>query len=341
MVTPEEDLELRAASMNWLERRTRDGHIPIDIGALMNDFYFNGVRRPLKNRQMGIHPSRGFGAAWTITTTFSEDKARRPYDDEPGPDGMLRYKWEKDDGENSSNRALRKAMDLHLPLVWFWGVATGLYMAVFPVYLVAEERSRRQFIVSTDGLQDFRLAGTADGDLVKKYRLGVARSRIHQPVFRERVLRAYDMQCAICRMPRLELLDAAHIIPDKEPDGLATVPNGLALCKIHHAAYDNNLIGVSGDGVLATRRDVLEATDGPVYEYGLKGIHGQKINVPKKRALCPDEALLAQRFEVFLQSQDDRPLRSDFAREVPPVVGEGMRWGDFGEPVGAANPAES
>lgn len=324
MTTAEEDLALRQASMKWLEERTHDGLLTVDIHALQNEFYFDGIRRPLKNLQRGIHSSRGFGAAWTITTTFSEDKTRRPYDDELGQDGLLRYKWEKEDPSNPGNRALRKARELQLPLIWFWGVAQGLYKAVFPVYLIDEEPSRRQFVVATDGLQNLESAGEEVDDLTKDYRMRLVRNRVHQPVFRERVLRAYAMQCAICGMPRGELLDAAHIIPDKEPDGLAAVPNGVALCKIHHSAYDHNLIGISDSGVVSTRRDVLESSDGPVFEHGLKRIHGQYITVPGRRALRPDVALLARRFDEFVASQELGAFRSDFLLDRVEIDGNAV-----------------
>ena len=68
-------------------------------------------------------------------------------------------------------------------------------------------------------------------------------ARLHQPVFRARVLQAYGERCAMCRLHQAQLLDTAHIIPDGQPKGDPVIPNGLALCKIHHAAYDVNLIG--------------------------------------------------------------------------------------------------
>ena len=54
------------------------------------------------------------------------------------------------------------------------------------------------------------------------------------------------------------LLDAAHIVPDGEPCGDPRVPNGLALCKLHHAAFDRLFVGVRPDGVIEVRRDILE-----------------------------------------------------------------------------------
>ena len=68
---------------------------------------------------------------------------------------------------------------------------------------------------------------------------------VGQRTFRERVLRAYQEQCAICRLRHQELLDAAHILPDGDPRGEPVVSNGLALCNLHHAAYDRNILGIT------------------------------------------------------------------------------------------------
>ncbi|MBN2352090.1 MAG: HNH endonuclease, partial [Spirochaetales bacterium] len=58
---------------------------------------------------------------------------------------------------------------------------------------------------------------------------------------------AYSRSCTVCRLKHPELLDAAHIIPDAEESGEPVIPNGLALCKIHHSAYDKNIIGITPD----------------------------------------------------------------------------------------------
>ena len=51
-----------------------------------------------------------------------------------------------------------------------------------------------------------------------------------------------------------ELLDAAHIVPDAD-EGEPVIPNGLALCKLHHAAFDRYFLGVRPDYVLQVRPD--------------------------------------------------------------------------------------
>jgi putative restriction endonuclease len=59
--------------------------------------------------------------------------------------------------------------------------------------------------------------------------------------FRGAVLGAYGHRCAFCRV-QLSLLDAAHILPVSAPGSTDEIVNGIALCKLHHFAYDSNLV---------------------------------------------------------------------------------------------------
>ncbi len=72
--------------------------------------------------------------------------------------------------------------------------------------------------------------------------------RQRDPKFRQMVLRAYNYQCAICSFNMrhdnaLIALEAAHI-RWKQHHGPCEVPNGLALCAIHHKAFDRGSIGL-------------------------------------------------------------------------------------------------
>jgi putative restriction endonuclease len=49
---------------------------------------------------------------------------------------------------------------------------------------------------------------------------------------------------------------------DADPLGVPSVPNGLALCKLHDAAFDAHLIGIRPDYYIEVRRDVLEERTG-------------------------------------------------------------------------------
>src|ERR1017187_8016407 len=93
-----------------------------------------------------------------------------------------------------------------------------------------------------------------------------------------------------------KLLHAAHIVPDRtEVGGEPVVPNGLALCKIHHAAFDANILGIRPDYVAEIRSDVLAESDGPMLRYGIQEVHNMPISVPRSPADQPDRARLELR----------------------------------------------
>jgi hypothetical protein len=127
----------------------------------------------------------------------------------------------------------------------------------------------------------------------------ITERRLHQQGFRERVLRAYQEQCAICRLRHDELLEAAHILPDGHPKGEPIVPNGLALCALHHAAFDGNILGIRPDFVVEVRLDILREKDGPMLQHGLQGFQGLSILKPRSRELWPRADFLAERYEEF------------------------------------------
>lgn len=105
--------------------------------------------------------------------------------------------------------------------------------------------------------------------------------------------------CAFCRLRHRELLDAAHIIPDSDPAGLPLVSNGIAMCKIHHAAYDGLIIGVRPDYVVEVRDDVMREEDGPMLRHGLQGLRQSPLVLPRSQDDRPDPSRLAQRYERF------------------------------------------
>jgi putative restriction endonuclease len=131
------------------------------------------------------------------------------------------------------------------------------------------------------------------------YVTAVVRTRLHQRGFRERVLRAYQQCCAICRLRHDALLEAAHILPDGHPLGEPVVPNGIALCKLHHAAFDSYIIGVSPDLKVEVRLDILREIDGPMLQHGLQGFQGKLIQEPRASHLKPNRDFLAERFTLF------------------------------------------
>jgi putative restriction endonuclease len=119
-------------------------------------------------------------------------------------------------------------------------------------------------------------------------------------MFRARVLTAYYSRCSICALRHDELLDAAHIIADGKPHGDPFVPNGLSMCKIHHAAFDRNILGIQPDLTIRIRRDVLEEIDGPMLRHGLQDMNGKSVMIiPRARHAQPGRVRLEERYAEF------------------------------------------
>lgn len=292
------DARLRASAQAWLDRRAAAGD-DLVTSAELSAFEFEGQRQPLLLVPRGIWKPRQLDAALSFQTSYTKPGAAPPYEDTAGPDGRLRYKFQGTDPQRSDNRALRRAMNDGLPLIWFIGIAPGIYLPRGPVWLIKEEPEKSQFVVALDPAQrSLGSAGSVD-PAQKQYIERLTRLRLHQPVFRSRVLFAYEQRCAICRLRHAPLLDAAHITPDTDPRGLPVVPNGLALCKIHHAAYDQNIIGVRPDLVVDVRADILAEIDGPMLRHGIQEMKGTLLTVPRERAARPDRERLEERYEQF------------------------------------------
>jgi putative restriction endonuclease len=77
------------------------------------------------------------------------------------------------------------------------------------------------------------------------------------------------------------------------------VSNGLALCSIHHRAYDHDLIAISPDYEVRVSTRLLQDDDGPMLDL-LKTFDRRPILVPRRTAWKPDRERLATRFERFL-----------------------------------------
>jgi putative restriction endonuclease len=134
----------------------------------------------------------------------------------------------------------------------------------------------------------------------RRHALREVKARLHQASFRDAVLAAYDGRCAISKLPEPRLRDAAHIVIDgHEQLGQPVVSNGLPLTKLHHAAFDANLIGIDADLRIHVADRLLEIHDGPFLELGIKSIRNTQIVLPRRRADSPDMDRLALRFEQF------------------------------------------
>jgi putative restriction endonuclease len=266
---------------------------------LEKGFEFQGQRIPLIAPQ-GIFKPQILDLPISITTA-----PRGPYDDYFGKDNFLIYRYRGTDPNHRDNVGLRKVFELKRPLIYFHGIEPGKYLAVWPVYIIGDDISNLIFKVAVDDISSVEV----DADVSKQiedtsyarrsYLTATVKVRLHQRSFRERVLDAYRSQCAFCRLRHRELLDAAHIIPDNLPESRPTIDNGIALCKLHHAAFDSFMLGVTPDYIIQVREDILDEEDGPVLQHGLQGLHNTKLILPTSRSQWPSKEALEWRYGKF------------------------------------------
>lgn len=230
---------------------------------------------------------------------------RKPaYDDEVAAldRGWFGYRYQGTDPTHWKNVAVRRAAELGRPLIYLYGVTPGLYEAIFPVYVTGDDPNSLTFRVEVD--VPISAADPSRGEVSafaarREYQTVAVKRRLHQHRFREIVLTAYRRRCSMCLLRHEPLLDAAHIIPDHDDRGLPEVRNGLALCKIHHSAYDANILGISPDLVIHVRNDILREIDGPMLEHGLKAMSGRQIEVPRAVEARPHPEHLEMRYHAF------------------------------------------
>ncbi|KAA3628838.1 MAG: HNH endonuclease [Proteobacteria bacterium] len=290
---------VRARVFEFLgEISNRHGDV-LPIAPLRQGVTFRGHRVPLLGPQ-GIFKPRILELPLSITTA-----PNGPYDDSFTPDGLVRYRYRGGNPSHPDNVRLRAAMSRRKPLVYFHGIVPGRYVAAWPAFVVGDDPDSLAVTVAVDdpaSLSEQLFAGVAEegADARRRYVTASVKVRLHQRLFRERVLAAYRQQCALCRLRHAPLLEAAHITPDSDPDGEPVVRNGVSLCKLHHAAFDQNILGIRPDYVVEIRQDILEEVDGPMLRFGLQEMHGQKIILPRRAELKPDRDALESRYQSFL-----------------------------------------
>ncbi len=287
----EHDALVRAAAFAWLDQLEAVHGDVLPWSALRAGFPFRDERVHVVSPQ-GIFKPRMLQAPLSILTSHAG-----PYEDELAPSGLFRYKYRDEDPAHRDNAGLRFAMEQRLPLVYFIAVARGRYQALRPAYVEGESPRDHGFWIAPTGAA-FAPADTPD---IRAYATTQAVQRLHQGRFRERVLDAYRERCAFCSLRRRELLDAAHIIPDSEPGGVAEVRNGIALCRLHHATFDRHVVGVRPrDHVMTVRRDVMDEEDGPTLRYAIQGLDGKPMALPRRADDRPERVFLETRFRRFL-----------------------------------------
>ena len=250
-----------------------------------------------------IDPQGGIwnpGASWALgeelraTLSINTTKSGK-YEDQEVSGGLWRYDYQSG-GTAGKNTKMRKAMELQLPLIWFVQQDSGRYVP-YRVFIISDHPEEGYCLIAPD--LSLAAASRSESLIERRYAERMMKQRLHQPAFRARVISAYETKCAICRIGHGRLLDAAHITPDSDEASSTSVTNGLSLCKIHHTAYDINILGIDPDYKVHVRPDILAEKDGPMLEHGIKEMDKGKLWVPPAPGEKPDPARLEVRYKEF------------------------------------------
>ncbi|MCK4665047.1 MAG: HNH endonuclease [Bacteroidales bacterium] len=297
------DDQIRIAAFKWLDDLSVKFGDTLNRKILEEGFIYQNQRITVIGPK-GIWKPKQMSLPLSITTTSNS-----PYEDSFTNDGFLQYKYRGTDPNHPDNIGLRKLMQKQIPLIYFHSVIKGKYLASWPVFIQNDDTENLTFTIALEDISYIRretvldFAAEQDNTYPRRaYLTASIKQRLHQSSFRERVLLAYQNQCTLCKLKHPELLDAAHIIPDSEELGLPIVQNGLSLCKIHHAAYDKNIIGITADYTIKVRNDILRETDGPMLRHGIQSLENKHIILPNNKKNWPDKERLDTRFQRFMDA---------------------------------------
>ncbi len=300
-----EDDQIRAAAFAHI-RRLIDTRGHLASADLASGFVFQGGRIPLVNPQRGIFKPRQMKYLLSIRTVFPRTGRKIWYDDQRRVHGQIydgeetvEYAFMGSNPDAADNRWLREAMEMNKPLIYFLGISPGRYQTFMPTFVTGWDANSLRANISFGIPGEDTMPGSA---AERRYALREVKHRLHQASFRDAVITAYNGRCALSGLPEPLLLDAAHIIGDKDQDfGQPVVPNGIPLSKIHHAAFDAHLIGIDPDFRIHVSKRLLNLNDGPMLE-ALKQLHHSSLHLPHRVQDRPDRGRLEVRFKDFQQT---------------------------------------
>jgi putative restriction endonuclease len=304
MSDEERDILMRIAAFEHV-RRLNERHDHLTARELSPGFTFGGERIPLVNPQRGIFKPRQMRNLLSIKTVFPRPGGKVWYDDQRDVhrqvfegDETVEYAFMGTDPEAADNRWLREAGENQVPIIYFLGIAPGRYQAVLPTFILDWDPASLKARVAF-GVEGEATLNAPDDAAERRYALRMVKQRLHQATFREAVITAYRGRCALSGLPEPMLLDAAHIVADRDEKlGQPVVPNGIPLSKIHHAAFDAHLIGIDPDLRLHVSERLLVLNDGPMLD-ALKRLDGERLHLPLRPQDYPDRDRLARRYDRF------------------------------------------
>ena len=237
----------------------------------------------------------------SIKTTAPKKGAIARYDDGQLENGAYKYAFENSASGNDRNHYLHHAYNNKSPFIYFHGVTPGVYQAIWPCFIqqINETECYVEVIAGNDNsIHEASTEYKVPTEVEAKYYSVRAKVRGHQAAFSQIVMNAYKEKCALTQLSIRQLLEAAHIVPDSE-NGPQSVNNGIVMSRIHHKAYDSNLLGIDGDCKIHIRDDIQIIDDGSFAKACFSELAGKKLWLPSNKKLRPNPDFLDLRFQEF------------------------------------------
>lgn len=160
--------------------------------------------------------------------------------------------------------------------------------------LFVDAESETTEVIPGTGIR--RVARPPEGDTET---IRPTKQRRGQGYFRDAVLNNYDNRCAVTGLPVRELLIASHILPwrDHVAERL-NVRNGIALNRLHDAAFDQGFIAFDDELRLLLSTRLRSFLPDVAVKQSFETYEGRTIQLPDD-AVPPDATFLEKHRMVF------------------------------------------
>lgn len=298
------DIEIRNAAFQRVKELEFIYGDAIPSKAIRDGFDCLGESVLLLNQAQGIFkPKLMSRGPISIKTTIPKGNNVNIYNDQLIDSGFYQYSLERGDPHGERNVLLWQAYEDKTPFIYFHAVSPAVYKAMWPCFVqnILPELGYAEIVISAQqhDSENHTQNYTIPSEIESRYAVRETKIRLHQASFREAVLSVYKNRCAVSGMPVPKLLEAAHIIPDRLIGDIQTVSNGIALSRVHHRAYDANLLGIDPDYRVHISEELMIPTGGPLLTKGILEFDGKTLILPKKVNEQPNKDYLARRFEDF------------------------------------------
>lgn len=289
-MTPDETMRWDAIA--YVLRLREKWHAAIPASEL-KQFVSGGTPIFLKGQQ-GIFKPKEMSLPLSIRSALDS-----PYTDTLIDGRRILYDFAPSTREHE-NDGLKRCAELSLPLIYLLQLKrkpNPEYQIFAPVIVTNWDDATKQFTVDLQPQLEALLEPVSvESDLVadaslpeaiaKAYATKTVERRMHQAKFREKVLTAYRERCSVCVLRVRPLLDAAHIVSDRDPKPTLVVNEGLSLCATHHRAFDAEILRY--DERFRIEIDLPERTRiGEGERRMLLHYRGTQLHLPKDESLWP------------------------------------------------------